>query len=86
MQGFKHKGKVQVRLNEGADLFEVALVSDAGDTVETKESIFLDELISTIDDAVEKVDDYEKRVATEYPYLTQSDNPEKVRPVEIIIL
>jgi ATP phosphoribosyltransferase len=35
---------------------------------------------------VEKVDDYEKRVATEYPYLTQSDNPEKVRPVEVIIL
>jgi hypothetical protein len=25
-------------------------------------------------------------VATEYPYLTQSDNPEKVRPIEIIIL
>jgi len=67
-------------------LFEVALVSDAGDTVETKESIFLDELISTIDDAVENVDDYEKRVATEYPYLTQSDNPEKVRPIEVIIL
>lgn len=86
VQGFKHKGKVQVRLNEGADLFEVALVSDAGDTVETKESIFLDELISTIDDAVENVDDYEKRVATEYPYLTQSENPEKVRPMEIIIL
>ena len=86
VQGFKHKGKVQVRLNEGEDLFEVALVSDAGDTVETKESIFLDELISTIDDAVEKVDDYEKRVATEYPYLTQSDNPEKVRPMEVIIL
>ena len=86
VQGFKHTGKVQVRLNEGEDLFEVALVSDAGDTVETKESIFLDELISTIDDAVEKVEDYEKRVAEEYPNLTQSDNPQKVRHIEIIIL
>ena len=86
VQGFKHKGKVQVRLNEGEDLFEVALVSDAGETVETKESIFLDNLISTIDDAVENVDDYEKRVAEEYPGLTQSDNPEKVRPIEVIIL
>lgn len=86
VQGFKHKGKVQVRLNEGENLFEVTLVSDAGETVEAKESIFLDELISTIDDAVENVEDYKKRVATEYPYLTQSDNPEKVRPVEVIIL
>ena len=54
--------------------------------VEGHEDVYLDELISTIDDAVEKVDDYEKRVATEYPYLTQSDNPEKVRPIEIIVL
>lgn len=86
VQGFKHTGMVQVTLNEGADLFEVSLISDSGETVDIHESIFLDELISTIDDAVEKVDDYEKRVATEYPYLTQSDNPEKVRPVENIIL
>ena len=86
VQGFKHKGKVQVRLNEGEDLFEVALVSDAGETVETKESIFLDNLISTIDDAVENVDDYEKRVCEEYPNLVDPDNPEKVRPVEVVIL
>ena len=86
VQGFKHTGKVQVRLNEGEDLFEVSLISDSGETVNTIQSVHLDTLISTIDDAVEKVDDYEKRVATEYPYLTQSDNPEKVRPVEVIIL
>ena len=86
VQGFKHTGIVQVTLNEGEDLFEVCLISESGETVETHKSIFLDNLISVIDDAVEKVDDYEKRVATEYPYLTQSDNPEKVRPVEIIIL
>ena len=86
VQGFKHTGKVQVRLNEGEDLFEVSLISNSGETVNTIQSVHLDELISTIDDAVEKVDDYEKRVATEYPYLTQSDNPEKVRPVEIVIL
>ena len=86
VQGFKHTGKVQVRLNEGEDLFEVSLISDLGKTVNTIQSVHLDELISKIDDAVEKVDDYEKRVATEYPYLTQSDNPEKVRPMEVIIL
>ena len=86
VQGFKHTGKVQVRLNEGEDLFEVSLISNSGETVNTIQSVHLDELISTIDDAVEKVENYEKRVATEYPYLTQSDNPEKVRPMEIIIL
>ena len=86
VQGFKHTGKVQVRLNEGEDYFEVSLISDSGETVDTHESIFLDELISTIDDAVENVEGYEKRVCEEYPYLTQSDNPEKVRPMEIIIL
>ena len=86
VQGFKHTGLVRVTLNEGEDLFEICLISESGETTETKESIFLDELISTIDDAVENVDDYEKRVAEEYPGLTQSDNPEKVRPIEIIIL
>ena len=86
VQGFKHTGLVHVTLNEGEDYFEVSLISDSGETKETRKSIFLDELISKIDDAVEKVDDYEKRVAEAYPYLTQSDNPEKVKPIEIIIL
>ena len=86
VQGFKHTGLVHVTLNEGEDYFEVSLISDSGETKETRKSIFLDELISKIDDAVEKVDDYEKRVAEAYPFLTQSDNPEKVKPIEIIIL
>lgn len=86
VQGFKHTGLVQVTLNEGEDLFEVSLVSESGETVETHKSIFLDNLISVIDDAVENVENYEKRVSEEYPFLTDPDNPEKVRPMEIIIL
>jgi len=86
VQGFKHTGTVRVILNEGEDLFEVSLIAESGETVETHESIFLDELISTIDDAVENVENYEKRVAEEYPIFTDSDNPEKVCPVEIVIL
>ena len=86
VQGFKHTGMVQVTLNEGEDLFEVSLVSESGETVETHKSIFLDNLISVIDDAVENVENYEKRVSEEYPFLTDPDNPEKVRPMEIIIL
>lgn len=86
VQGFKHTGLVHVTLNEGEDLFEISLISDSGEIVKKIESVFLDELISTIDDNVEKVENYEKRVSEEYPYLTDPDNPEKVRPVEIIIL
>ena len=86
VQGFKHTGLVQVILNEGEDLFEVSLISESGETVERHESIFLDDLVSVIDDAVEKVEDYEKRVSEEYPFLKDPDNPEKVRPIEVIIL
>ena len=86
VQGFKHTGMVQVTLNEGEDLFEVCLISESGEVVERHESIFLDNLVSVIDEAVEKVEDYEKRVSEEYPFLKDIDNPDKVRPMEIIIL
>lgn len=86
VQGFKHTGLVRVTLNEGEDLFEVSLISESGETTDTRESIFLDELISVIDELVERTDDYEKRIADEYPFLTDPDNPEKLKPIEIIIL
>lgn len=86
VQGFKHTGLVQVTLNEGEDLFEVCLISESGETTERHESIFIDNLISVIDDAVEKVEDYDKRVSEEYPFLKDPENPEKVRRMEIIIL
>lgn len=86
VQGFKHTGMVQVTLNEGEDLFEVCLISESGEVVERHESIFLDNLVSVIDNAVEKTEDYEKRISEEYPFLQDPDNPEKARPIEIIIL
>ncbi len=86
VQGFKHTGMVQVTLNEGADLFEFCLITDSGVVTMTQDSIYLDNLISTIDEAVEKTDDYEKRISEEYPFLQNPENPEKVKPVEIIIL
>ena len=86
VNGFKHQGAVQVTLNEGEDYFEVSLITDSGEKVKTIESVFLGDLISVVDDNVEKVADYEKRVSQEYPNLTDPDNPNKVRPIEIIIL
>ena len=86
VQGFIHTGMVQVTLNEGEDLFEVVLISEAGEIIEKHTSIYLDNLISVIDDAVEKVDNYEQRISQEYPYLQDIDNPEKIRHTKIIIL
>ena len=71
VQGFKHKGFVQVVLNEGEDLFEVTLISEEGETLNTIEHIFVDNLICIIDDAVEKTKDYEKRIYQEYGIFTE---------------
>lgn len=86
VQGFKHTGLVRITLNEGADLFEVTLLSDTGEVVKTIDSVFLGDLISIVDEAVEKTDDYDKTICDTYPYLRDPDNPERVRPIEIITL
>lgn len=65
-QGFKHKGKVQIVLDEGKDLFEVHLISENGEKVKTIEDIFLDKLISVVDENIEKTEDYGKRISEIY--------------------
>ena len=73
VQGFKHKGFVQVVLNEGEDLFEVTLISEDGETLKTIERIFVDNLICIIDDAVEKTENYEERIGQEYFATTETE-------------
>ena len=70
VQGFKHKGNVQVVYNEGEDLFEVSLIDENDKTVKTIEHIFLDNLISVIDENIEKCENYEKRICQEYGIVT----------------
>lgn len=65
VQGFKFKGTVEVKYNEGSDLFDVSFIK-AGKVVKTMEGIFFDELVATIDEYVEKTTDYEKRVKKTY--------------------
>jgi len=72
VQGFLHTGYVQVVLNEGEDLFEIALISEEGETLKTIEHIFVDNLISVIDDAVEKCENYEERISQEYGIITET--------------
>ena len=73
VQGFLHTGYVQVVLNEGEDLFEVTLISEEGETLKTIEHIFVDNLISVIDDAVEKCENYEERISQEYGIITETE-------------
>lgn len=57
-QGFKHTGTVQIVLDEGKDLFEVHLISENGEKVKTVEDVFLDNLVSVVDENIEKTEDY----------------------------
>ncbi len=86
VQGFIHTGLVRITLNEGEDLFEVELIDEKGETVKKLTSIFFDELISVIDENVEKTEDYEKRICQEYPYLTKPVISDDVRPTTIVLL
>lgn len=65
-QGFKHTGKVQIVLDEGKDLFEVHLISENGEKVKTIEDVFLDNLVSVVDENIEKTEDYGKRISETY--------------------
>lgn len=66
VQGFLHKGWVLVKYNEGADLFEIKLLTDQLKEIKSIEGIYVDQLIDVIDDMVECCDNYEQRVKDEY--------------------
>lgn len=61
VEGFKYQGVVEVRYNEGMDLFNVHL---SNGTVVT--DVYVDCLVDVIDALVERTDNYEERVKTEY--------------------
>lgn len=63
VQGFLHRGFVQISLNEGTDLFEIALLSEERELVKFIEDVFLDCLVNTLDENIEKCDNYEQRVS-----------------------
>ena len=69
VQGFKHKGYVAVKYNEGKDLFNVTLYNSQMAAKEKIEDVYFDMLVDVIDGLVEKTDDYEKKVKQEYSYM-----------------
>ena len=66
VQGYKHQGRVEVIYDEGYDLFRVRLLNADGSVKEEQDGIYLDGLVSTIDNMVEKTDDYAERVRKDY--------------------
>jgi hypothetical protein len=54
-----------VRLN-WLDLFDVYLLNQDGTIKEKISDIYVDSLVSVLDNAIEKVDNYEERVKREY--------------------
>lgn len=70
VQGFKHTGTVEVKLNQGEDLYEIYLYEESGEIKESHTDIYVDQLVDTIDRAVEYTgSDYEKKVDETYPGL-----------------
>ena len=70
VRGFMHTGFVQITLNEGTDLFEIKLLSEKRELVKFIDGIYLDCLVKTLDENIEKCENYEQRVS-EYLRETQ---------------
>lgn len=62
VNGFKHMGFVEITYNLGKDLFDVKLISLKNEMVKEIPSIYFDDLLNVLDDAVERVDNYDKAV------------------------
>ncbi len=66
VNGFLHKGIVEIKYNEGADLFDIYLIENDNRIKEVIEEVYFDELVNVIDNHVEMVPNYNERVSEEY--------------------
>ena len=63
VNGFKHMGFVEIIYNHGKDLFDIKLISLENEVKKELNSIYFDELLDTVDTAVERVDNYDQAVS-----------------------
>ena len=75
VNGFKHKGKVEVLYDEGKDLFIVKILTFEDEIIETITRVYFDQLIEIIDNHVELVENYDEAVRDEYK-LNKDNNEE----------
>lgn len=66
VDGFKHRGWVFVKYNEGKDLFDVELRDNAMTIIRVIEDVYFDQLVNVIDQAVEHTENYEEQVKEHY--------------------
>ena len=66
VNGFKHQGKVQILYDDGSDTFMYHLLDSSDKITATRECIFVDNLVPSIDEDVEKVENYKERICQEY--------------------
>lgn len=66
VQGFIHKGAVEVLYDEGYDLFTVRILNPDGSVKTVQDGIYLDGLVDCIDRLVEKCPNYAERVRETY--------------------
>ena len=66
VNGFKHKGRVNIKYNECQDLFDVYFKDDNDQIVDSINMVYFDQLVEVIDERVERTEDYNDRVNNEY--------------------
>ena len=66
VDGYKHKGRVEVLYDEGWDLFTVRIINYDGSVKVQEDGIYIDGLISVLDNLIEKTFDYKERVRKQY--------------------
>lgn len=66
VQGYLHKGWVEVIYNEGLDLFEVRTINRNGLIKKQVEEVYFDCLVEVIDNMVEKCKNYNEKVKETY--------------------
>ncbi len=71
VEGFIHKGWVEVTYNEGSDLFSVRTLDSKGNVKEERTDVYIDGLVDIIDGLVERCSNYEQRVKQEYGFISK---------------
>ncbi len=66
VQGFLMKGTVKITYDEGMDLFDLEFLPDDDKPRKAILGLYLDQLVSVIDENVEYCENYEERINEEY--------------------
>ncbi|WP_243349362.1 hypothetical protein [Parabacteroides sp. FAFU027] len=66
VNGFKHQGYIEIKYIERYDLFDLKFFNFRNRITHSVSMVYVDQLISIIDDYVERVDNYEQAVKDEY--------------------